>query len=77
MKVFLTSFLQIGLVAINTVLIAKGLAIGIFLASFTIALIWCYNVSKVSVSTLKQKLAYSLGAGFGGVTGYFLINLFL
>jgi hypothetical protein len=76
-KIFFTSFLQIGLVAINTVLIAKGYVLGIFLASFTISLLWSYNVSRVALSDVKRKLIYSLGAGFGAVAGYYLINFIL
>ena len=76
-KIFFTSFLQIGLVAINTVLIAKGYVLGIFLASFTISLIWTYNVSRVALSDVKRKLIYSLGAGFGAVAGYYLIHFIL
>jgi hypothetical protein len=75
MKLFLTSFTQIGLVAINTILLQKGYVIGIFMASFTISFLWCYNVSKVSVSTRKAKLIYSFGAGCGGVFGYYFVNL--
>ena len=76
-KIFLTSFTQIGLVAINTLLIAKGYVLGIFLASFTISLLWSYNVSKIALSDTKRKLIYSFGAGFGAVAGYLLINLFI
>lgn len=72
-KIFFTSFFQIGLVAINTVLIAKGFVLGIFLASFTIT----YNVSRVALSDIKRKLIYSFGAGFGSIAGYYLINIFL
>ena len=49
-KIFLTSFTQVGLVAINTLLIAKGYILGIFLASFTISMLWSYNVSKIALS---------------------------
>jgi len=49
-KIFFTSFFQIGLVAINTLLIAKGYILGVFLASFTISLLWSYNVSKIALS---------------------------
>jgi hypothetical protein len=73
-KIFSTSFFQIGLVAINTLLIAKGYILGIFLASFTISMLWSYNVSKISLSNFKRKLTYSLGAGLGAIVGYYLIN---
>jgi uncharacterized phage infection (PIP) family protein YhgE len=76
-KIFATSFLQIGLVAINTVMITRGLVIGIFIVSVSISLLWCFNVSKLSVSKLEQKLIYSLGAGTGAVVGYFLITRIL
>jgi hypothetical protein len=76
-KIFLTAYLQIGLVAVNTVLIARGYVLGIFLASFTISLLWSYNVSKVALSEFKDKLLYSLGAGLGAVTGFYLITLVL
>ena len=77
MKIFFTSFFQIGLVAINTLLIAKGYVLGIFIASFTISLLWSYNVSKIALSDFKSKMIYSLGAGLGAVTGYYLINFII
>ena len=76
-QIFFTSFLQIGCVAINTVLIAKGYVLGIFFASFTISMLWAFNVSKIALSDFKRKLIYSLGAGSGAVVGYYLINLIL
>jgi hypothetical protein len=76
-KIFFTSFTQIGLVAINTLLISKGYVLGIFLASFTISLLWSYNVSKIALSDFRSKMFYSFGAGFGAIFGYFLINYIL
>lgn len=77
MKTFLTSFFQIGLVAINTYFISKLYWVGIFFASYGISLLWAFNVSKISVSTINEKLIYALGAGCGAITGLFLIRLFL
>lgn len=77
MKIFLTSFIQIGFVAINTLLIARGLFLGVFVVSFMISLLWCYNVGKISVSTLNQKLTYAFGAGCGAVTGLLIIKFIL
>lgn len=74
MKIFLQSFFQVGLVAINTLLIAKGHYIGIFIVSFLISLLWAFNVSKVAISTLNQKITYALGAGFGAITGLIIIK---
>lgn len=74
MKIFLQSFFQVGLVAINTMLIAKGYIIGVFIVSFLISLLWAFNVSKVAISTLNQKLTYALGAGIGAVCGLVIIK---
>lgn len=76
MKIFLQSFFQVGLVAVNTMLIAKGIYIGVFIASFLISLLWAFNVSKVAISTIKQKLIYALGAGTGAVLGLIIITYF-
>ena len=75
LKIFTTSFFQIGLVAINTLLIAKGFILGIFLASFTISLLWSYNVSKIALSDFTSKIIYSFGAGLGSVSGYLLMKI--
>lgn len=77
MKIFLQSFFQVGLVAINTMLISKGYIIGVFVVSFLISLLWAFNVSKVAISTLNQKITYALGAGFGAVSGLLIIKIFI
>jgi hypothetical protein len=77
MKIFFQSYFQIGLVAINTMLIAKGYILGVFLVSFLISLLWAFNVSKVAISTLNQKIIYALGAGFGAVSGLLIIKIFI
>ena len=77
MKIFLTSFCQIGLISINTLFIANKLFLGTFIVSFMISMLWCYNVGKISVSTINQKLTYALGAGCGSITGLFILKLIL
>ena len=76
-KIFFTSFLQIGLVAVNTYLITKLIWVGIFIVSFLISYLWALNVSKISVSTKKAKLIYALGAGCGAITGLLILNLII
>ena len=76
-KIFFTSFLQIGLVAINTYLITKLIWVGIFIVSFLISYLWAINVSKISVSTKQAKIVYALGAGFGAVSGLLILTFFL
>lgn len=77
LKIYFTSFLQVGFVCVNTVLISKGYVLCIFLASITISLIWSYNVAKIALSNFKEKIIYSFGAGSGSVIGYYFINYFL
>lgn len=77
MKIFLQSFFQIGLVAVNTMLISKGLLVGVFVVSFLISLLWAFNVSKVAISTIKQKIIYAFGAGCGAIVGLVFITLIL
>lgn len=76
MKLFLKSFAQVFLVAVNTVLISKGVIPLVFVVSFGISLVWTFNVSKVAVSILKEKLIYSLGGAFGAVSGMAIVELF-
>ena len=74
MKLFFQSFIQVGLVAINTWLISHGYIVSVFLVSFLISLIWAFNVAKVSISTTKEKIIYALGAGFGAITGLLILK---
>ncbi len=76
MKLFLKSFTQVFLVAVNTVLISKGVIPLVFIISFGISLVWTFNVSKVAVSTLKEKIIYSFGGAFGAVSGMSIAELF-
>ena len=75
MKTFFQSFFQIALVSISTVLITKHLYFGVFVVAFLISLLCTFNVSRIAVSTIKQKLIYSLGAGTGAVCGLLLTQL--
>ena len=74
-KIFATSFTQVALVSVNTILITKGYVLGIFMVAFTISFIWCYNVSKIALSDIRRKLIYSFGAGLGSVTGYLVMKI--
>jgi hypothetical protein len=76
MRTFFQSFFQVGLVSISTILITKHLYFGIFIVGFLISLLWTFNVSRIAVSTIKQKLTYSLGAGIGAVCGVLITQLF-
>jgi len=74
-KTFLTSYFQIMLVALNTIFLMEKNFIMVYIISFFISLLWTFNVAKISVSNLKLKLIYAVGAGCGAVTGLYLTNI--
>ena len=74
-KLFLTAFSQVACVACNTYFIANLFWIGIIGASFLISFLWCINVKKISISTMKQRLIYSFGAMFGGISGVIISKI--
>jgi hypothetical protein len=63
------------LVALNTIFLMEKNFIMVYIISFFISLLWTFNVAKISVSNLKLKLIYAVGAGCGAVTGLYLTNI--
>lgn len=66
---FLTGFLQVLFVSINTYFISKESYIGALFAAFIISVVWSYNIKKVAFGTVKDRIVYSSGASAGCVTG--------
>lgn len=73
-KLFTSSFIQVGLVATNTYLISKGEFAGIFVCSFFISLTWTWNVKKVAFGSLTDRIVYALGAAVGALSSVYLIK---
>jgi len=71
MQIFKTSFIQVFLVAINTIFLSKGYILGIALASFLISWFWVTNVKKANIASKRDQFIYSIGAMIGGLCGYF------
>ncbi len=69
MKLFLTGFLQVFFVAINTWFITQRNYYGVLIVSFLISFIWSFNVKKVAFGKMKDRIIYSVGAAIGGITG--------
>lgn len=72
--VFLSAFIQIGLVAFQTLQIAqvediKYASLRIFFVSITISVVWLFNVNNGVKKCLKTKMYYLMGTGFGAVAG--------
>jgi hypothetical protein len=77
MKLFFTGFLQVFLVAINTIFLAKGFVLGIVFASFGINWVWMHNIKKTVFCDTTDKLRYASGATTGSLTGYYFSKLIL
>ncbi len=69
MKIFITGFLQVFFVAINTFFISKQFLVGSFVSACLINLIWTYNVKKVAFGENRERYIYALGAGIGSLSG--------
>jgi len=66
---FLTGFIQVYFVSINTYFLAKEMYIGVLTASFMISIIWSYNIKKIAFGTTKDRILYAMGASLGSVAG--------
>ena len=76
-KIFLTAYIQVCLIAIQTVFLARNAVLGVAVAGFLISFVWTFNVRNVAFSGLAEKLIYSSGASLGGVSGLLLTKLIL
>jgi hypothetical protein len=69
-SLFLTAFLQVALVAGQTVLLARGNWIGIGIVGFCISWVWFGNARNAARSELPHaRLVYATGAMVGTLTG--------
>lgn len=75
MKVFITGYLQVTLISLNTYLISKSLIIPAVVVGFFISLLWSFNVGKVALGGMKDKIIYSSGASMGTLTGLLIGGL--
>ena len=69
LKLFTTGFVQVFCVAVNTYFLSKSCFVGVFICGFMISFIWSWNVKKVAFGTMKDRIAYASGAGFGSLIG--------
>jgi hypothetical protein len=76
MKLFITGFVQVFFVAINTYFLSKEFYLGVFICGVIISLIWSWNVKKIAFGSFRERLLYSLGAGFGSLFGLIVSILF-
>lgn len=68
-QLFMTGFIQVILVVINTYQIAHEKWAGVVFVGFLISLVWSYNVKRIAFGSLKDRLIYSSGAAIGSLAG--------
>jgi hypothetical protein len=76
-KLFITGFVQVFFVAINTYFLSKIFYLGVFLCAFMISFIWSWNVKKIAFGTLIDRITYATGAAFGSAVGLLVSTLIL
>jgi hypothetical protein len=69
-ELFITGFLQVMFIAMNTVFISKAMLVPMAIAGFLISIIWSLNVKKIAFGEWKDRIVYALGASLGTVTGF-------
>lgn len=73
-KLFLTAFLQVTLVAMNVVFISNKQVIPMLITGFGISFIWTLNVRSVAFGNNLDKFIYASGASLGTGVGFYLSN---
>lgn len=76
-RLIFTGFLQIYCVSINTICLAKGYYVGVFIFGFLISFLWTFNISKIALSTMQDKLIYASSASIASVLGCITVNIIL
>ena len=74
---FVTGFIQVFLVAMNTVYVAKGNYALAFVTSFGISYVWTRNVTRVAIGLERDRWLYASGAAFGCIAGIGLARYLL
>lgn len=73
-SLFLTGFLQVMFIAMNTVFISKSMLIPMVISGFLISIIWTLNVKKVVFGEWIDRVVYALGASVGTAAGFIVAN---
>ena len=76
-KLFGMGFVQVFLVASNTVYISQFQLVGNAVTALGISYIWTHNVKKVAFGGEADRWAYALGAMLGSITGSTVAHYFI
>lgn len=69
---FMTGFLQVFLVAVNSYLISREQYIPVFFVGGLISFVWTWNVQRIAFGIMQDRITYALGAGCGSLIGLLL-----
>jgi multidrug transporter EmrE-like cation transporter len=61
--------LHVLLVAVNTYQLAHKKWVGCFIVGFAISFIWTFNVKKIAIGRMQERIAYAMGAAIGTLMG--------
>ena len=73
-KVFTFAYIQILLIAVNTINVANGKMVPAMITSLLIGVAWCVGVKGVAHGELKEKIAYCIGGSLGCGSGIIFSN---
>ena len=76
LRLFLTGFIQVFFVAVNTVFLSNSNYWGVSIFSFLISFVWTFNVKKIAFGNFLDKIVYSIGAMTGSLLGLLFNKLF-
>ena len=77
LQLFITGFVQVFFVAINTYFLSKEVYLGVVFASFAISMVWSFNIKKLAFGSKTDRVIYALGATLGSVMGLFTSTLII
>lgn len=70
-SLFITGFIQVFFVSLNTYFIANEAYLGVLLAAFSVSIVWTFNVKRVAFGSTKDRIIYSVGATVGSLVAVF------
>ena len=74
---FITGYIQVVLITLNTWQIANGKYLSAIPVAFAISFLWTLNVKQVAFGNLPQRIIYSCGAMMGCASGMLLSQFHL
>ena len=72
-----SGFLQVFLVSANIYFIANYYLLGVIVMSFSISMVWAYNVKRISFGSMNDRVVYSLGAMTGSILGLYVSRIII